>query len=138
MIDANREYVLNKVLSASPVELVRILYETALDSVKKAISCLHNGEVLERGRAISRATEAIGELRASLHPVDGSDYSSNLAALYVYVQRQLFRAHIEKSEPILAEISHLLSVLLEGWVGATTSREDNIDQADSIPPPKPG
>ena len=123
MHDANREYIAAKVLSASPMELVRILYETALDSVNKAIFYLHSGDILERGREITKAGEAIAELKVSLRPVDDNHYTNNLDGLYSYLQRQLFKAHVEKSEPILNEISRLLAVLLEGWNGAIKAQQ---------------
>ena len=137
MIEANREYVANKVLSASPMELVRILYETALDSVNKAIFYLRSGDIMERGHAITKTSEAIGELRASLRPGVDDSYSNNLDQLYAYLQRQLFKAHVEKSEPILIEVSRLLGVLLDGWVGAIKSHVDPAEQMDLFDPNAP-
>jgi len=123
MTNVNREYMANRVLAASPMELVKILYETAVDSVNKAIFYLETGQILERGNAITKAVEAISELRAALRPVEDSDYSKNLEALYAYMQRQLMKAHMEKSAPILSEVSRLLTVLLEGWSEAMKSQE---------------
>jgi len=134
MMDAKREYVANKVLSASPIELVRILYEVALDSVNKAIFYLHSGDIMARGRAITTATEAVIELSVSLRPVDGNDYSQNLAALYAYIQRQLFKAHVEKSEAMLAEVARLLGVLLEGWASVTRLPEENTVRMELVAP----
>ena len=132
MTDVNREYIANKVLSASPMELVRILYETALDSVNKAIFYLHSGDVLERGHAITKAQEAIAELKVSLRPVDDSNYSANLSGLYSYMQRQLFKAHVEKSEVTLNEVSRLLAVLLEGWVAAMKTQPGTDEPMDNF------
>jgi flagellar protein FliS len=130
MIDASREYIAGKVLSASPMELIRILYETALDSVNKAIFYLHSGDILERGRAITKANEAIAELKVSLRPVDDNNYSKNLEGLYAYMERQLFKAHVEKSEAILNEVSRLLTVLLEGWTSAMKTQQGSDEQME--------
>jgi len=132
MTDVNREYIAGKVLSASPMELIRILYETALDSVNKAIFYLHNGDILERGRSITKAQEAIAELKVSLRPVDDNNYSKNLEGLYSYMERQLFKAHLEKSETILNEVSRLLAVLLEGWVAAMKTQQGSQDQMETF------
>jgi len=134
MNDAKREYIAARVLSASPMELVEMLYATALDSVNKAIFYLHSGDILERGRSITKATEAIAELKVSLRPIDDSNYTNNLDGLYSYIQRQLFKAHVEKSEAILNEISRLLTVLLEGWSGAMKSQQDGTGQMEDFTP----
>jgi len=134
MNDAKREYIAARVLSASPMELVEMLYATALDSVNKAIFYLHSGDILERGRSITKATEAIAELKVSLRPIDDSNYTNNLDGLYSYIQRQLFKAHVEKSEAILNEISRLLTVLLEGWSGAMKSQQDSPGQMEDFTP----
>jgi flagellar protein FliS len=131
MIDAKREYIAARVLSASPMELVAMLYETALDSVNQAIFYLHSGDILERGRAITKATEAIAELKVSLRPVEDNNYTNTLDGLYSYIQGQLFKAHVEKSEAILNEMSRLLTVLLEGWTGAMKSQQDGTEQMEN-------
>lgn len=123
MYDANREYLTNRILSASPMELIRMLYQGALDSVRRAVDHLHRGEIMERGRAISKACAIIDELQASLEPVPGEDYSNRLDRLYGYMRQQLVRAHVEKSEKLLLEVAGLLATLLEGWSGSMPAAE---------------
>jgi len=45
-------------------------------------------------------------------------YCDTLGGLYSYLQRQLIRAHAEKSESLFQEVRRLLCTLLEGWIGA--------------------
>src|SRR5215472_4983058 len=110
-----QEYVSHRVRTASPLDLIRILYESAVQSVDEALTALHSGEILKRGAAVTKAIEVLSELRASLRFDVQQEYCNTLAGLYTYMQQQLIRAHAEKSESLLAEVSRLLHTLLDGW-----------------------
>jgi flagellar protein FliS len=113
-----KEYLAMRIATASPMELVCILYEGALQSVHDAIRALHSGDILARGQAINKAIEILAELRVSLRLDVQEQYSNTLAELYSYIQHQLIQAHAEQSESLLQEASRLLNTLLEGWSGA--------------------
>jgi len=121
--DRHREYISYRVMTASPLELIRILYDAAVQAVGEAIAALHVGDVLTRGNAISKAIEILAELQLSLRRDVREEYSNTLDGLYSYMQRQLIRAHAEKSEDLLLEVSRLLNTLLDGWAGAM----ENLD-----------
>ena len=113
-----KEYLAIRITTASPMELVRVLYEGAVQSVHEAIRALHSGDILGRGQAINKAIEILAELRLSLRRDVQHEYSNTLSELYGYIKHQLIRAHAEQSESLLQEASRLLDTLLEGWSGA--------------------
>lgn len=125
-----KEYVATRVAAASPLELVRLLYEGALQSVEEAIRALHSGDILGRGQAINKTIEIVAELRLSLRLDVKTEYSNTLAELYGYIQQQLIRAHAEQSESLLQEVSRLLNTLLEGWSGAMAKLTGSGKPAD--------
>jgi flagellar secretion chaperone FliS len=108
----NRE---SEILGASPLELVEILYNAALQSIRDARRHLRDGEIKERSNAISKASAILSELTQSLDHEKGGSISKNLSALYDYMQGQLLKANVEQAEPPLAETATLLETLLEGW-----------------------
>ncbi|MGE5569277.1 MAG: flagellar export chaperone FliS [Rhodospirillales bacterium] len=109
-------YLESRILSADGVELVRILYQAALESVEKARRHLKEGDIAARSREITRASAVLSELAVSLDLDVGGALSRNLLELYDYMQRRLLEANFLQSEPILAEVSRLLATLLEGWM----------------------
>ncbi len=113
-----KEYVSQRVQTASPLELIRILYETALETVDEALRAQRSGDILGRGRAVTRTIEILSELRSALRFDVQKEYCSTLSGLYGYMQGQLIRAHAEQSEALLQEVSRLLQTLLDGWSGA--------------------
>jgi flagellar protein FliS len=135
-----REYITQRVLGASPMELIRLLYESALQSVDKALRALYSGDILERGQSINRAIEILTELRAALRHDVQPEYCATLAGLYGYMQRQLVRAHAERSEAPLQEVSRLIQTLLDGWNGAminVSSTKDGAPQDAAGQPEQP-
>ena|SRR5690348_11647205 len=108
-------YIAERVLTASPLELIRMLYEGALSAVDLAIETLHTNDAMARGKAITKAIDILSELRASMH--EGPEFTVTIAELYAYMQDRLVEAHARKSEERLREVSRLLKCLYEGWLG---------------------
>jgi flagellar protein FliS len=118
-------YLESKILTAPPLELVRMLYGAAGDAVRKSREHLAAGRISERSREICRALAILTELTSSLDHSRGGDLSRNLAELYDYMQRRLLEANLRQKPEPLAEVQRLLATLLEGW--------QQIGQADAPP-----
>jgi flagellar secretion chaperone FliS len=106
------------ILTAEPIELVRILYRTALDSVSGARAHLAAGEIKERSQAIGKAVSIIHELALSLNPEVEPSLAGTLAELYDYMQRRLLAANFEQSDAPLAEVMGLLETMTDAWYQA--------------------
>jgi flagellar protein FliS len=130
--DIRKEYVTSRVSAATPMELTRMLYEGAIQSVQEAVAAHRLGDLIARGNAVTKAVEILGELRFSLRREVNPQYCDTLAGLYGYLQRRLIQAHAEKSESMLREVQALIQTLLDGWVGAI----DNIEGKQSGEPEK--
>ena len=117
-MNRQNEYVLTRVRTASPMELVGMLYETAIQTTQEALVHLRSRDVLSRGQAVDKTVEILFELQRSLRHDVQPQYSQNLAALYSYMQSRLAEAHARKSEEMFKEVAGLLRTLHEGWSGA--------------------
>lgn len=116
-------YLESQVLSADPVELIRILYRGAVESVREAREHLANGEIAARSAAISKCIGILIELSASLNHSDGGGLSANLARLYDYMQQRLIQANLRQQDEPLAETLKLLQTLAEAWHGMRNPAE---------------
>ena len=108
-------YEEHRILSASPVELVRILYTAAVRAVQNARENLRTGDIGARSREISKAQVILLELATSVDPGKAKDVGERLLALYDYMQGRLAEANAEQKEEPLAEVSSLLGTLQEAW-----------------------
>lgn len=100
--------------SAQPVELVVMLYDGAIESVRRAIHLIQMGEVQAKGRHIARATNIVSELTAVLDMSQG-EVAANLAGLYDYMRAQLLEANLHSSVARLEEVAGLLASLRQSW-----------------------
>jgi flagellar secretion chaperone FliS len=133
---ARRDYIENQVLSAHPVELVQMLYQIAIDSVNTAIARLRDGDIFARGRAVTKAHEAVDELILALDHSVGASFTQTLGELYSYVQRQLVAGHSQKSEDAFQKALSVLTTLADAWkevvartCGSGSSHAESTPQA---------
>jgi flagellar protein FliS len=108
-------YFEQMILSASPIELVRLLYQQAIASVADAREHLREGRIRERGEAIRKAYAILAELTVALNPEYAPELSQNLRKLYCYMQERLLEAHVRQSDGPLEETGRLLTTLADGW-----------------------
>jgi len=115
-------YIESRVLSASPLELVDILYEYAIRFVEAARENMVSGDIEARSRAVSKAMAIIGELEASLDCAAGGEIAMNLARLYKYIQDRLMTANLRQEDGALAEVESLLRTLGQAWKAVSAER----------------
>jgi flagellar secretion chaperone FliS len=122
-------YLEQRILSAHPLELVRVLYQAAETAVRKARGHLAAGEIAERARSISQAYRVLSELNRSLDHQRGADLSRRLARMYGYMMRRLIEANFEQRDEPLAEVLGLLATLAEAWDALRPEAEPEVPKA---------
>jgi flagellar protein FliS len=116
---AQDAYLESRVLSADPLELVRMLYQGAIGAVQDARRQLADGKIAARSRSISRACDILMELNSALDHSRVGEIAGRLAALYAYMHGKLLEANCQQSDPPLGEVLSLLATLAEAWAGAS-------------------
>jgi flagellar protein FliS len=108
-------YEENRILSASPLGLVRILYAAATRAVQHARQHLSTGDIAARSREITKAQEILLELAASVDASKAPEFGERLLALYGYMQTRLIEANLKQKDGPLAEVASLLETLQGAW-----------------------
>lgn len=108
-------YLEATVLSADPIELIRILYRSAIDSVRDARMHLAARDIAARSRAISKAVTILTELSLCLKADADPRLARNLAELYDFMRRALLKANLDQADAPLAEVADLLENLYGAW-----------------------
>lgn len=121
--NAHDVYLESRILSADPMELVRLLYQASIGAVRDARRHLASGQIAARSRSIAKTCEILMELAAALDHERGGEISQRLAQLYDYMQRKLIEANFEQADAPLAEVLGLLSTLSEAWEGVKPAAE---------------
>jgi flagellar protein FliS len=125
------QYVENSIMTATPLQLVTMLYRCAIESLGEARRCLANGDIAGRAAPVTKAFDAVTELLISLDSERGGEMGRQLAELYCYIQQRLLVAHCEQSDEKFAEVERLLSTMLESWQQIAAENR----QPENVPPP---
>ncbi len=109
--------------SASPHQLVSMLFDGFAVALATARNALDAGQVEAKCAAINRAVRIVDEgLKASLDPAGGA-LARDLDELYAYVVMRLTRANLGNDAAGLDECLSLMQPLREAWaaIGPTVA-----------------
>lgn len=115
-----RTYRANAVLTASPGQLVLMLYDGALKALALAQSALvqpldNPRRIEEINRHLLKAQAIIAELQGGLNLRDGGEFAQTMNRLYDYHNRRLFEANLRKDPAPVAEVERLLREIRNAW-----------------------
>lgn len=112
------QYKQTSVTTATPGQILIMLYEAAIKNVKKASECIRSGDVPGKGVAIVKTHDIINELVNTLDFDVGGDVARELERLYNFIIDQLVLANRENRAEPLQSVQKILETLLVGWKGA--------------------
>jgi len=112
------QYLANQVNTASPEQLLIMLYNGAVRFLTEAECAMEEGRVAQRGMLISRAIDIINELNVTLNHEIGGEISANLEALYDYMNRELLQANIKDDLERIVLVKEMLTGLRDTWLKA--------------------
>lgn len=132
-MDTTGKYLRNQVMSASPGELILMLYKECSRSLKKAEAAFVI-DTPDRFQEISNhllhAQDVIVELSISLDLEKGGEFALGLQRLYEFMMHHLSHANTEKIVQPIVEVRDLISQLQESWQQAV---EQTLDMEDRSP-----
>ena len=104
------------VLSASPHQLIEMLFDGANSALVRARLFMQQGDTVAKGEAISKAINIIDNgLKAGLDLEQGGEIATNLTSLYEYMTRRLLQANLRNDSQAIEEVEGLLSNIAEAW-----------------------
>ena len=122
-------------MSASPHQLIAMLFDGARTAIGMARHHMAQGDVQAKGNAITKAVNIVDNgLRASLDAQsagpEGAGLVANLTALYVYIVQRLLQANLRNDPAALDEADGLLDGLASAWreIGAGGERAPHMGQ----------
>lgn len=104
------------VMSASPYQLVNMLFDGALSALKKAQILLEQGDVPGKGKALTKAINIISNgLQSGLDRSVNPELCNNLDSLYDYMTLRLLQANLHNDAAAISEVHALLNNISEAW-----------------------
>jgi flagellar secretion chaperone FliS len=108
-------YKQQSILTATPGQLVVMLYDGCLRFLNQAAYAMRGGDVSESNARLTRAEAIIEELHATLDMEKGGVVASRLQGIYVFCQRHLMDARLANDPEMVDKVSELLGELRGAW-----------------------
>jgi len=121
--DPARTYLRNRILNASPMELVIILYEGGITALKKAKERAAAKDRARMCEQVIRAQDMVRELRNALDMSRG-EIAEGLHRLYTFMVQRLIKANLEKDVKCIDEVLAMLTDLKNTWLQAVSTLEE--------------
>lgn len=130
-MDPIHSYRETQIKTATPGKLILMLYDGAIKNINLA------SENLDKKHAsydkvssyIIRTQDIVTELMVSLDFEKGGEIAKSLFSLYMYMNRKLLEANINKDMKLLNEIKKLLKELRSAW--AEVAQKAGTEQSQS-------
>ncbi len=104
----------SSVLTASPAQLIVMLYDGAGRFLMQAEAAAGEGAWLHASDRVAKAEAIVDELLITLD-LDAGQVAERLQAIYVFCKRELIAARIEQDAERLGRVRGLLRELRDAW-----------------------
>lgn len=111
--NAYAQYNNSKVLTASPAELTLMLYDGAIKFCNIAIMAVGQNDVAKSHTNIVKAEKIVDYLRSTLDM--RYEVSKDFERVYVYLQKRLVEANMQKDIVIIEEVRTHLQSMRDTW-----------------------
>ncbi len=102
------------ILTASPEQLVVMLYDGAIRFLRQGEMAMREGTVAQTNDRLQRAEAIIDELLSTLN-MEAGDISQRLQSIYVFSRKLLVEARIERDPAKVGQVVTFLTDLREAW-----------------------
>jgi flagellar biosynthetic protein FliS len=123
-VNLKERYKQDYISTASPADLVIMLYEGCIKKIKLSQIYLESGDIEQTSNALVSAQNIIGELMSSLDM--SFDISKDLFNLYDYMMNELVQMNVRKELDTAPAILDMLTSLKNAWVEAKLKTENSM------------
>ena len=130
-----KQYQQNAVTTASPEQILIMLYDGAIQFLNKAKRAMEEHNIEETHNNIMRTERIITEFMNTLDMEIGGEVAKNLYSLYKYLNYRLVQANIKKDISMIDEVLAHLKDLKQTWEEAIriAAREKKLaDQQQTV------
>lgn len=126
-----RQYTAHTAQTATPGQLVVMLYDGFLRFCAQGRAAFDEGDVGASGNRFTRAQDIVTELRVTLDMTQG-EIATNLASLYEYVGEKLTAARLRKDMAEIDEAVRVMTGLRDAWVRIAGTQRPATDRRGPV------
>lgn len=131
-----------QVEEATPHQLIQMMYEAAIESIKLAKVAIADNNILLKIEKINKAFNLIESLKCCLDMDQNPDLAKNLDKLYEFMLTQLVLINANNDTELCDHLCAMLGELLDAWrqIPAHEHHLSSVNETNSPktpPPPTP-
>ena len=123
-------YRQNSVQTASPGQLILMLFDGALRFMNRAIQGFEVADLAQRNETVHvslvKTQAIIDELQASLNLEVGGDFPRTMSSLYDFMRTQLRTANVKKDAAPVQVVIELLGDIRDAWSTMLAQQENQV------------
>ncbi len=123
------DYLENQVMTATQDKLLMMMYEGAINFLKRIEGIDFERDIETRNYNIKKASAIISELQCTLN-MDYKDIAEPLYALYDYMRNRLLEANLHQKKEYIPEVIGMLSELRFSFATASSSIAPVIEKIE--------
>jgi flagellar secretion chaperone FliS len=123
MITGRNAYMGSMVTTASPAQLLVMLYDRLVLDLQRGIDAQALDDHLAAGPHLLHAQEIVLELQSSLR-LDAWDGAERLSSIYGWLHRELVRANVQRDVAATRSCLELVTPLADAWREAALAPAD--------------
>jgi len=110
----HNHYKETQIMTASQDKLIVFLYEGAIRFINNAVTAVEEKKLDLCNNSLIRAQDIITELALSIN-FEAGEIASKMYNLYMYFNKQLLEANINKDTEMMVQIRDMMADILESW-----------------------
>jgi flagellar protein FliS len=130
------QYQQNHISTATPEQILIMLYDGAIRFTRQAIMAGENGNQVQKLERISKTLAIITEFSNTLNHEIGGQIAADLDGLYQFMIRELNAARKDESGKKLKTVEGLLVDLRQTWGEAIEINRQQLDEVNPSPEKK--
>lgn len=131
MLKDSSQYTARAIQTASPGQLVVMLYDGLLRFLNQSKAAMERRDLGEAGLKMSRAQAIVTELRCSLDLTRGP-IAENLARIYDWTADEMMGARLENDPKRIARLVSMLGELRDAWAQIASTEKPQVETSRPV------
>jgi len=132
IVDARRIYQDTVVRGATPIELVIVLYDAAIEDMRRALVALKSSDIETRANQIGHALMVLQQLQGTLDFEHGGSAARQFEQFYNLVRAKLLEAQMRGSPELMQQQIRYMSEVRDCWTAAKRVLQPNPAAATAV------
>ncbi len=118
IVDARRIYQDSAVRGATPIELVIVLYDSAIEDMRRALAAMGASDIETRAAKVSHALMVLQQLQGTLDFEQGGSSAKQFEQFYNMVRAKLLESQLRGSSDLMQQQIRYMSEVRDCWMQA--------------------